>query len=348
MPKYSVIVPVYNCGPYLKHCVDSLLGQTYPDFEILLVDDGSTDGSGALCDELAEAHSCIRTFHKENGGAASARNFGLDRAEGKYILFIDGDDTIESDTLVRIDEVVVSYPCDMVIFGLAFDYYAGKDTPERIEHLSVGHQGILPAGFFTTHFKELFDDNALSSACNKVFSAEMIRKAGLRFRENMTMYEDLEFVLRCFCCVDAFYCLALPLYHYRINAANFGHKRVHQLSKLRDNLHCLAETVLTMEPLPTGAADRMGNLYMQLLLRHLLVTKYQKKELDAVYSYCEDTLLRLALEMGATLGQQEGLLLEMIDNRDGSRLLTWLRKKRALTVLRKAVKQALKALGLYH
>ena len=86
MPKYSVIIPVYNCENYLTPCVRSVLDQICSDFELLLVDDGSTDGSGMLCDQLAEQDSRIRVFHKENGGAASARNYGLDHAVGHGVL----------------------------------------------------------------------------------------------------------------------------------------------------------------------------------------------------------------------------------------------------------------------
>lgn len=91
-PKVSVIVPVYNAGKYLHRCIGSIMAQTYTDFELLLVDDGSTDGSGKICDEYAQKDSRIRVFHKENGGAASARNVGLDNACGEWIAYIDGDD----------------------------------------------------------------------------------------------------------------------------------------------------------------------------------------------------------------------------------------------------------------
>lgn len=85
MPKISVIVPVYNTEKYLHRCVDSILAQTFTDFELLLIDDGSTDSSGAICDEYAQKDSRVRVFHKENGGASSARNLGLDNATGEWI-----------------------------------------------------------------------------------------------------------------------------------------------------------------------------------------------------------------------------------------------------------------------
>ena len=93
-PIISVIVPVYNVEQYLPHCIDSILTQTFTDFEVLLIDDGSTDNSGRICDEYAKKDNRIRVFHKENGGVSSARNVGLDNAEGEFLGFVDGDDIL--------------------------------------------------------------------------------------------------------------------------------------------------------------------------------------------------------------------------------------------------------------
>lgn len=93
-PKISIIVPVYNVEQYLTRCIDSILNQSFADFELLLIDDGSRDKSGAICDEYAAKDSRIRVFHKENGGVSSARNIGLEKARGEWLAFIDGDDEI--------------------------------------------------------------------------------------------------------------------------------------------------------------------------------------------------------------------------------------------------------------
>ena len=98
-PKISVIVPVYNVEQYLPRCIDSILDQTFTDFELLLIDDGSKDKSGEICDNYAKKDSRIRVFHKENGGVSSARNLGLYNAKGKYIAFIDADDWVENEYL---------------------------------------------------------------------------------------------------------------------------------------------------------------------------------------------------------------------------------------------------------
>ena len=95
-PKISVIVPVYNVEKYLCSCIDSILAQTFTDFELLLIDDGSRDKSGEICDEYANKDCRVKVFHKENGGVSSARNLGIDESKGEYLFFVDSDDIISS------------------------------------------------------------------------------------------------------------------------------------------------------------------------------------------------------------------------------------------------------------
>ena len=112
MPKISVIVPVYNTEKYLHRCIDSILAQTFTDFELLLIDDGSKDNSGAICDEYAAKDSRVRVFHKENGGVSSARNLGLDNVRGEWVTFVDSDDWVEKEYIElfvkNIDDLGIS------------------------------------------------------------------------------------------------------------------------------------------------------------------------------------------------------------------------------------------------
>lgn len=111
-PKISVIVPVYNVEKYLHRCIDSILAQTFTDFELLLIDDGSTDGSGAICDEYATKDNRVRVFHKENGGVSSARNLGLDNMRGGYLTFVDSDDWVDS---TYLGELIEYSDADLVV-----------------------------------------------------------------------------------------------------------------------------------------------------------------------------------------------------------------------------------------
>ena len=124
VPEISVIVPVYKAEKYLHKCVDSLLAQTFPNFEILLIDDGSPDNSGKYCDEFALKDNRIRVFHKENGGVSSARQFGLDNARGEYVIHADPDDWVETDMLDDLYKKAIEDDADMVIcdFWIESDY----------------------------------------------------------------------------------------------------------------------------------------------------------------------------------------------------------------------------------
>ncbi|MBT1179926.1 glycosyltransferase family 2 protein [Bifidobacterium vespertilionis] len=113
----SVIVPVYNVKPYLQHCVDTLLAQTYPAIEIILVDDGSTDGSGELCEDLGKFDSRIRVLHKQNAGLGMARNTGLDAAKGEYVMFVDSDDFVSPHMVKRLYEQMVRNDADTSYCG---------------------------------------------------------------------------------------------------------------------------------------------------------------------------------------------------------------------------------------
>jgi glycosyltransferase involved in cell wall biosynthesis len=130
----SVIIPVYNADKYLIACLDSIKNQTYPNLEVLLIDDGSTDNSGKICDEYAEKDHRFKVFHKPNGGVSSARNFGLEKATGRWLSFVDSDDYLALNSY----EVMLSYcsetPCDIIIFD--YDVVYPDGTVEHTENMN--------------------------------------------------------------------------------------------------------------------------------------------------------------------------------------------------------------------
>ena len=121
--KISLIIPVYNCKRFLPECVSSIRSAGLRDYEILLIDDGSTDGSGALCDELAAEFSEIRVVHQANAGVSAARNRGIRESSGELLLFMDADDSIDSNLLQQVLTDVRCNETDLVCFGISFDYY---------------------------------------------------------------------------------------------------------------------------------------------------------------------------------------------------------------------------------
>ena len=176
----SVIVPVYNVEKYIRKCLDSIVNQTYRDLEIILVDDGSTDASGAICDEYAEKDIRIKVIHKENGGQSSARNLGLDIATGEYIGFVDSDDTIELETYHLL--VSSMQGNDIVICGHNVVYEEKTETCCREE------SALDNAGLWSEVFGRL--NNAV---WNKLYRRELLK--GIYFDARFAHGEDLLFNL---------------------------------------------------------------------------------------------------------------------------------------------------------
>lgn len=189
-PLISVIVPVYNSEKYLHRCIDSILSQTHTDFELLLINDGSTDSSGIICDEYAAKDSRIRVFHKSNGGVSSARNLGLDHAKGKYISFVDSDDETYPNYLSVLFQNIDK--CDLSYIGILKYDVALQKTCEW------------------THFEEqiiridqtdeelIVKNNLLEVGYpyGKLFHQKIIETYNIRFDERISYQEDLIFTLQ--------------------------------------------------------------------------------------------------------------------------------------------------------
>ncbi len=183
-PKISVIVPVYNVEKYLPRCIDSILAQTFTDFELLLVDDGSKDRSGEICDEYAMMDSHIKIFHKENGGVSSARNLGLDKAKGEYIVYVDSDDWIGER---HLEEMIKFKDNDIVIGGKTVNGdVCGIDKFEKNSIFIDGEIGVA--------LKETLADDKLRVPWAKLYKRKIIEENKLRFDLHMKIAEDTVFV----------------------------------------------------------------------------------------------------------------------------------------------------------
>lgn len=169
-PLISIIVPVYNIIPYLPRCVESLQKQTYRNLEILLIDDGSTDDTPALCDRLAEGDIRIRVFHKENGGPSSARNFGLEQAKGTYVGFVDSDDYVDADMYERLYRAIAETGMPIAQVGRDEIDKDGNILPNICE--PVSKQQIIPAQDF---MKELLMHRGDCSFCTKLLRKDLFR-----------------------------------------------------------------------------------------------------------------------------------------------------------------------------
>ena len=194
----SVIVPVYNAEAYLEQCLESLLGQTYGNTEILLVDDGSTDGSGALCDAYAAKDARIKTLHKENGGASSARNAGLREATGDYIYFLDSDDHIEPTLLEKLLLSAKENDADLVFF----DAWALDENTGRISETNYNHrERYAPDTGKNLMAKMVANKDFHMGVWQLFYRKAFLDRTQLRFVEGI-IYEDFLFTCRAYCLAE--------------------------------------------------------------------------------------------------------------------------------------------------
>lgn len=211
--KVTVAVPVYNTETLLGRCVDSLIRQTWPYVEILLIDDGSTDGSGRLCDEYAEKYEQIKAAHKENGGVSSARNLGIELAKGDYLLFVDSDDYVHP----RMAELYMQAlkelkNTDGAPAVLACDYT--KSEQELKEFCTAGWQDKMTV-YERRDFLRFMKDEYVNAPWNKCYDVRILRKYGIRFDEKKSLGEDFLFNLDYFQHAPAVYkVIHCPLYYY--------------------------------------------------------------------------------------------------------------------------------------
>ncbi|SHN02691.1 Glycosyltransferase involved in cell wall bisynthesis [Fibrobacter sp. UWR3] len=185
MPKISVIVAVYCAEKSLCKCLDSLDNQTFKDYEVILVDDGSVDSSGLICDNYAHKHSNVVVVHKKNGGVSSARQCGMENASGEYVIHIDPDDWVEPNMLEEMYASAVLNSSDMVICDFIF-HYQSKLICKPQKPKSLNHRDVMREFFFDLH----------GSCCNKLIKRECFVSNNLLFPTNLVVWEDL-FVCVC-------------------------------------------------------------------------------------------------------------------------------------------------------
>lgn len=210
----SVVIPVYNCINTLENTLDSILRSGLTDFEILLIEDGSRDGTDALCDALQERHACLRCFHKENEGVSQARNRGIQEARGDYILFFDADDTVDPGALKGCEEILRTQNADMLIFGMSFDYYF-RGRRYRRDALVPPMAGVLGKEQWIGNMKTLYECNALSPVWNKFIRRSLLLDNRVCFPGGLIEMEDFLFSLNCLKHCESIYILPEAIYRYR-------------------------------------------------------------------------------------------------------------------------------------
>ena len=225
-PLLSVIVPVYRVERFLHKCVDSILAQTYQNLEIILVDDGSPDGCGPICDEYSARDSRVRVIHKKNGGLSDARNAGIELARGNYLAFVDGDDWIEPDAYAAMLSALERWGARLMCAGR----YDEEDATGEVTLGLCPEKEELLSG--TETVRRIFRWESLdSSACDKLFARELFQ--GIRFPVGRHM-EDVPTIYRVVLAAGSAVMLPKPFYHYvhrpqSITTSSFSDKSFHAI-----------------------------------------------------------------------------------------------------------------------
>lgn len=203
MPQISVIIPVYNSEKYLHSCIDSVLAQTFTDIELLLINDGSTDKSGEICEEYLYKDSRVKVYHKENGGVSSTRNYGIDIASGDWICFVDSDDYVAADFL---KSMIYISDADLIISSF-----------EIVENKEKWDNFIEKRTYNKNEIKDFLDryihTATLCAPWGKLFKKSLLRT--LKFNQNISFAEDTIFVLNYLCSVSKIQLIDNWGYHYR-------------------------------------------------------------------------------------------------------------------------------------
>lgn len=212
-PIISIIVPVYNAEFYLSRCINSILSQTFTDFELLLIDDGSTDQSSEICDKYAVKDARIRVFHKKNGGVSSTRNVGLDEAKGEWIMFVDADDYLLKKSL---ELLLKESNADLIVGGFSrIHLSSGKVYSFVPDHriIRIGTSIVFPEDWVGTY---------LSTPWCKLFKKEIIKNKKIRFRQDLFYGEDTDFVFRYTIEIGSIQFISEQVYCYCYAGERFG------------------------------------------------------------------------------------------------------------------------------
>lgn len=215
--RFSIVVPAYNAEECLSACLDSVLSQSYSPYEVIVVNDGSTDGTLGLCRRFSELYPCIQVVDKVNGGLSSARNAGTVVATGDYVLYLDADDAIDPDALRELASYLIRNKVDILTFG-----FREIDCSEnKLRREWVPPEMAISAVIDHDAYAKLLDDGLLENyAWTRAYSASFLSQNGKAFAESVSFLEDIEFTYRVCLTASSFGFLPQPLYIYRRQAGS--------------------------------------------------------------------------------------------------------------------------------
>lgn len=238
----SIIIPVHNVEDYLFNCLKSISSQTFEDFEVFLVDDGSTDRSGNICDEYCRIDCRFKVYHKQNGGVSSARNYALDKISGEWVYFCDADDVLYDDTLkILLENIDDNIVCSMGGYVKVNNKIEILERNEIIEKTRLSIEETL-VDFYSSKYS-MFN----GFLWNRLFRNDIIKKNNLKFREDIYIKEDGLFIVQYLChCKGEILYNSQPIYKYVIHSSSVMHTKFKSintisLSRLAATIECYKE-----------------------------------------------------------------------------------------------------------
>lgn len=264
----SVIVPVYNKEIYIGQCIESILNQSFVDFELILVDDGSTDGSGEICNEYSKVDSRVKVFHKMNGGVSSARNMGLNNAKGEWVAFVDSDDYIKIDYLKGLFD----YAAPDVDLVMSFPEVYLKDRSWKIDWYD---SGVVENDTFYKLFSQ-YDIQEHTSPWAKLYKLSIIDSMSLRFDDSMHFGEDAVFLYEYLTYAGKIYITDHNDYCYRGEVAGSLSKKINDVDSeyngychILDSLNCLIKSKHIIDTVAVRKANSIVEQYEWRVLNSL-------------------------------------------------------------------------------
>ena len=277
-PKISVIVPVYNAEKFLHCCIDSILTQTFNDYELLLINDGSNDDSGAICDEYAAKDLRIRVFHKENCGVSSARNLGLDNANGVWVTFVDADDYVKDGYLRDLYEEAIKKCVDFVIQDFQFEKENGNVIERWYKPLSKKYHSVELSNMI---IEQSLESRGYSFA--KLFKMDIVKNNNIKYPLNVRFGEDACFVFRYLMYVTSVSCSTVANYCYIDHPGSAIHRK-HDFNTEFNGYTHIKNAVLTLGEkygIQNDLRETVLPWVTHFMHRAITVTKY-KAELFSI------------------------------------------------------------------
>ncbi|NLZ34960.1 MAG: glycosyltransferase family 2 protein [Clostridiales bacterium] len=299
MVKVSIIVPVYNCESSIKNTINSILKQNFNDFELILINDGSEDKSGLICDELAMKDKRIKVIHQKNSGPGAARNRGINEAEGKYITFVDADDTVDVDWLDLMISTIEDNNVDLICTGY-------KKLFIRDDNRLIKSKDYIPTFKMYKDKKNIINDiNEIISSgffiplWNKLYKSKIIKAFGITFREDLSLGEDFLFNLQYFDKCNSFIILDTAKYNYIVNKDGLTHKyrsnKFEILNKINDEFRqFIIKYGITQDIANYGTVKNCYSCFMDLFHENNYMKLSDK--LNYIYDILNKKKVKMVLE----------------------------------------------------